>query len=41
MVKKYMLIYIINESDNMVLLYRFMHGRRDWINILTNESEKE
>ena len=41
MVKKYMLIYIINESDNTVLLYRFMHSRRDWINILTNESEKE
>ena len=41
MVKKYMLIYIINESDNTVLLYRFMYGRRDWINILTNEPEKE
>ena len=39
MVKKYMLIYIINESDNTVLLYRFMHGRRDWINILTDEAD--
>jgi len=41
MVKKYMLIYIIDESNNTVLLYRFIHGRRDWINILKNESEKE
>ncbi|MDR0602569.1 MAG: type II toxin-antitoxin system RelE/ParE family toxin [Treponema sp.] len=37
MVKKYMLIYKINEEDQAVLLYRFMYCRRDWITILTNE----
>ena len=37
MVKKYMLIYKINNNDNTVLLYRFMYSKRDWINILTNE----
>jgi len=37
MVKKYMLIYRIDENNNSVFLYRFMYCRRDWINILTNE----
>ena len=37
MVKNYMLIYIINEKNNTVLLYRFIYCKRDWINILTNE----
>ena len=41
MVKNYMLIYIINEKDKTVLLYRFMYAKRDWINILTNEFEDE
>ena len=41
MVKNYMLIYMINEKDKTVLLYRFMYGKRDWINILTNELENE
>jgi plasmid stabilization system protein ParE len=36
-VKKYMLIYKINEKDETVLLYRFIYCRRDWINILTSE----
>jgi plasmid stabilization system protein ParE len=36
-VKKYMLIYRINEENDTVLLYRFIYCRRDWINILTNE----
>jgi mRNA-degrading endonuclease RelE of RelBE toxin-antitoxin system len=40
MVKKYMLIYKINEEDQTVLLYRFMYCRRDWITILTNELKK-
>jgi len=37
MVKKYMLIYKIDEKNNTVFLYRFMSCRRDWINLLTNE----
>jgi plasmid stabilization system protein ParE len=41
MVKKYMLIYKINEDDKKVLLYRFIYCRRDWITILTNELKKE
>jgi plasmid stabilization system protein ParE len=40
MVKKYMLIYKINEEDQTILLYRFMYCRRDWITILTNELSK-
>jgi mRNA-degrading endonuclease RelE of RelBE toxin-antitoxin system len=40
MVKKYMLIYKIDENNNTVYLYRFMYSRRDWINILTNEIKK-
>jgi len=36
-VKKYILIYKINEENNTVFLYRFMYGRMDWVNILTND----
>ena len=36
-VKKYMLIYKINEKNKTVFLYRFIYSRRDWINILTTE----
>jgi mRNA-degrading endonuclease RelE of RelBE toxin-antitoxin system len=41
MVKKYMLIYRIDEKNNIVFLYRFIYCRRDWINILTNEIKRE
>jgi len=41
MVKKYMLVYKINEEKNTVYLYRFMYCRRDWITILTNEIKME
>jgi mRNA-degrading endonuclease RelE of RelBE toxin-antitoxin system len=37
MVKKYMLIYKIDEENDIVFLYRFIYCRRDWINILINE----
>jgi len=40
-VKKYILIYKIDEASNTVYLYRFMYSRRDWINILTNEMRYE
>jgi mRNA-degrading endonuclease RelE of RelBE toxin-antitoxin system len=40
MVKKYMLIYKIDEENETVLLYRFMYCRRDWITILTNDLKK-
>jgi len=41
MVKKYMLIYKIDENNNTVFLYRFIYCRRDWINILTNEIKEK
>ena len=41
MVKNYMLIYTIDENNKTVFLYRFMYGKRDWINILTNELKEE
>jgi len=41
MVKKFMLVYKINEENNTVFLYRFIYSRRDWINIMTNEIKKE
>ena len=36
-----MLIYIIDENNKTIFLYRFMYGKRDWINILTNELKEE
>ncbi|MDR2965481.1 MAG: type II toxin-antitoxin system RelE/ParE family toxin [Treponema sp.] len=33
-VKKYLLFYNISEEINAVNIIRFMHGLRDWINIL-------
>ena len=41
MVKNYMLIYIIDENNKTIFLYRFMYGKRDWINILTDELKDE
>ena len=39
MVKKYMLVYKIDEENNTVLLYRFIYCRREWISILTNDPD--
>jgi plasmid stabilization system protein ParE len=41
MVKKYMLIYNIDEKKSEVFLYRFMYCRRDWIKILTDDLNKD
>jgi mRNA-degrading endonuclease RelE of RelBE toxin-antitoxin system len=41
MVKKYMLVYKINEKNNTVFIYRFLYCRRDWINILKKDLKKE
>jgi plasmid stabilization system protein ParE len=41
MVKKYMLVYKIDEKNETVFLYRFIYCRRDWINILTSEETGE
>ncbi|GBR75098.1 toxin ParE [Candidatus Termititenax aidoneus] len=40
-VKNYILIYKVDEKAKKVFLYRFMYGRRDWLNILTNELSRE
>ena len=29
----------ISEDENIVLLYRFLYCRRDWINILTDDMD--
>jgi mRNA-degrading endonuclease RelE of RelBE toxin-antitoxin system len=34
MVKKYMLIYTIDERNNIIFLYRFIYCRRDWIKFI-------
>jgi plasmid stabilization system protein ParE len=34
MVKNYMLFYTVNEETKTVVVIRFLHGRRDWKNIL-------
>jgi len=38
-VKNYMLLYSVNEEKNTVPLYRFLYCRRDWIGILTKDTE--
>jgi len=38
-IKNYVLLYTINSENNTVLLYRFLYCRRDWINILTKDTE--
>jgi plasmid stabilization system protein ParE len=40
-VKNYILIYSVDDGNKEIFLYRFMHARRDWINILTKELPEE
>jgi addiction module RelE/StbE family toxin len=35
-VKNYILFYKVND-DNIVLLFRFLYCKRDWMNILIND----
>ena len=35
MIKNYILFYIVNENEKAVTVIRFLHSRRDWKNILT------
>ena len=37
-VKKYVLYYTIAENENKVIVLRFMHQLRDWMNILKENS---
>jgi plasmid stabilization system protein ParE len=36
MVKNYMLFFIVSEDEKTVYVIRFLYGRRDWKNILTD-----
>jgi toxin ParE1/3/4 len=36
MVKNYMLFFIVGEDEKTVYVIRFLYGRRDWKNILTD-----
>ena len=33
-VKKYIIFYIIGDDDKCIKIVRFLHSRRNWINIL-------
>ena len=37
MIKKYVMIYTVNEDEKSVTVIRFLHSRRDWKNILRDE----
>ena len=39
-IKNFTLFYIIDEETNLVILHRFMYGKRDWASILTSEFEE-
>jgi plasmid stabilization system protein ParE len=40
MVKNYIMFFTINEDEKTVNVVRFLHGRRDWKNILQQNSER-
>ena len=40
-IKNFTLFYIIEEETNLVILHRFMYGKRDWATILINEFEED
>ena len=37
-VNNYLVFYIIREEIKTVVIQRFLYGRRDWVNILKDES---
>ena len=37
MVKNYLMFYLIDRTALTVTIIRTLHGRRDWINILTEQ----
>ena len=40
-VKNYILFYTVTEENNSVNTVRFMYNKRDWVNILKDESLEE
>jgi toxin ParE1/3/4 len=39
-VKKYVVIYSLDENEKIIKLARFLDGRSDWINILKDDIEE-
>ena len=40
-IKNYLLFYKVDEKSKIVKLHRFLHGSRDWVNILKEDYGKE
>jgi len=40
-VKNYMIFYIIDEPNNYLKIVRFLYGKRDWMNILKENTVEE
>jgi plasmid stabilization system protein ParE len=40
-IKNYVLYYIVDEEKNMVNIIRFLYNKRNWINILNENSPEE
>jgi len=40
-IKNYLLFYIIGEDDKHIKIVRFLHGRRDWMNLLKEKTVEE
>jgi plasmid stabilization system protein ParE len=40
-IKNYVLYYIVDEENNKVNMIRFLYGKRDWMNILKENSIEE
>lgn len=36
-IKKYLAFYVIREESKSITVLRFLHSRRDWLSILTDE----
>jgi plasmid stabilization system protein ParE len=41
LVKNYILFYFVDEANRTVVLARFIHGSRDWANIIKEDLEDE
>ncbi|GHS94011.1 translation repressor RelE [Synergistales bacterium] len=37
-VRNYLVFYVVSEASKSVVVLRFLYGRRDWINILKNNT---
>jgi plasmid stabilization system protein ParE len=37
LIKNFMMFFTVNEDEKIVYVTRFLYGRRDWMNILSEE----